>query len=580
MIRAGSTSRQTDAAVHTVREAALRTLGIEHYPVQIQGGLAIDRGHIAEMQTGEGKTLTATLPAFLQASRGRQVFIATANDYLAQRDANWLRPLYARLGLTTGCIHSSLARDQRRAEYRCDIVYGTVSEFGFDYLRDRLEERRRHAPDAALASTPSGPVQPPPGFLLVDEADSLLIDEARTPLIISGPVGRADRAHAACYRWAARIAPQLHQTEHFVQLSTGGWPALTPAGRAAIRWRTMPPEIAPLRLTDIHHFIERALFVHLRYERDRHYVVRDGKIEIVDESTGRIQPGRTWNGGIHQAIEARENVPLTPETGHLARITIQEFVSRFPHVGGMTGTAREAARELKAVYGLKVQTIPTHRPCQRRILAETAFATRDEKWRAIVHETLEMRRQGRPVLIGTPAISTSMELSEWFRGLGVDHVVLNALNPEKEAGIIAAAGHAGRVTIATNRAGRGTDIALTDEVRAAGGLHVIGSELHAARRIDRQLAGRAARQGDPGSFHQLLSLEDDIIPAAWGTRAPSLIDAVRRKGPRAWCALLHRSQRQLQNRHLQQRRELLDGDDELRKRILALGLDPELDAIE
>lgn len=538
-------------------------------------------GCVVEMQTGEGKTLTATIPAALHAWDGRPVLIATANDYLARRDAQWMGPVYEALGLTVGCLQTGQSREERRRAYACHIVYGTAREFGFDYLRDRLEARRRGDPRAALLAVGPLRVQSDPGFLLVDEADSLLIDEARTPLILSGFRDRADAAHEACYRWAAAAAVELREGVHYLRDRFNGWPALLREGRARLRRLPMPPAMASLTLTDVQHFVERAVFVNHRYQRDRHYVVRDGRVQIVDEFTGRLQPGRTWNDGVHQAIEAREGLPLTVETGHLARVTMQEFVQRFPCVAGMTGTAREAARELRTVYGLRVRTMPPHRPLRRVRWPEAVFVTRQEKHAAIVREIQQVRSQGRPVLVGTPTITASQELSQRLAAAGIEHVVLNALNPEDEAGIVAQAGQPRRVTVATNMAGRGTDIRLHEAVRQAGGLHVIATELHAAARIDRQLEGRCGRQGDPGSYRQFLSLDDEILTTAFGE------DEARRlrerfasaPAPRA-IALLRRAQRRIEQEHFRQRQELMRFDRELQRATAALGLDPVLDAVD
>ncbi|MCA9054235.1 MAG: translocase, partial [Planctomycetaceae bacterium] len=343
----------------------------------------------------------------------------------------------------------------------------------------------------------------------------------------------------------------------------------------------MPPDVETIGKTEINNFLERALFVGHRYERDRHYVVRDGKVQIVDEYTGRIQPGRTWNDGIHQAVEAREGTPLTVETGHLARVTMQEYVRRFPYLGGMTGTAREATRELRSVYGLPVRTIPPNRRLRRERLADAVFLTRDEKWRGVVAETQQMLAQERSVLIGTPTIASSQVLAEVCHAAGISCVVLNALNPEQEAEVVAQAGEPGRVTIATNMAGRGTDIRLSDSVRKAGGLHVIATELHTASRIDRQLEGRCGRQGDPGSYRQYLALDDEILSAAHGSeRAAQVVERHRRSADGSVVArLLRDAQRTLEQEHWRQRQELMQFDEELQRATIALGLDPVLDAV-
>ena len=562
-----------------IRDAAMQSIGLSHFPSQIRGGWTMFQGRIAEMGTGEGKTLTATVPAALHALAGRPVMIATANDYLAHRDSELMRPVFEALGLSVGCIQSGQPRDDRGRAYGCDITYGTAKEFGFDCLRDHLETRRRSGPRGLLTATGPARVQREPGFLLLDEIDSLLIDEARTPLILSGPTGAADAAHAAAYGWAARFAGDLLLARDYIFDRNSGWPALTPEGRARVRRQEMPAAMTPLNLTEVHHFLERALHVQSRFQRDRHYVVRDGKVQIVDEFTGRIQPGRSWNDGIHQAVEAREGLTLTVETGRLARITLQEYVRDFPFVAGMTGTAREAAREFRSVYGLPVRAIPPHRPLRRRRLPDEVFRTHEEKWEAIVRETLTVLQAGRAVLVGAPTIAASQSISTALEQAGIPHRVLNALNPEAEAEVVAQAGQPQCVTVATNMAGRGTDIRLADSVRDAGGLHVVGTELHAAARIDRQLEGRCGRQGDPGTFRQYLALDDEILHVAYGTERA---ERWRRGGfdPHRAAALLRRAQRSVEQEHFLQRADLLQFDRDLNRATRALGLDPVLDAIE
>ncbi len=575
-------ARSSPSDLKRIQAALTRALGMTFHPVQLQGGTSLTRGSIVEMETGEGKTLTAIIPAALAAMEGQDVLIATANDYLAQRDSRWTEPVFQELGLRVGCVLADQSRTERAAAYHCDITYGTARQFGFDFLQDHLERRRRTSEHSPVTTRGPVQVQRAPAVLIVDEADSLLIDEARTPLLISGPTGVADQAHEACYRWAARFVPSLIEGTDYLRSRDSGWPALMPFGRQRIRHERMPEEIASLSMTEIHHFIERALFVNHRYHPDQHYIVQDGEIRIVDEYTGRIQKGRKWNDGIHQAIEARESLPLTPETGHLARITMQEFVRRFPQLSGMTGTAREAAHEFRTVYGLPVKRIPTHLPSRRERYPDAVFATAEEKWDAIIHEALGAIQNGRAVLIGTPSVATSMALSERAQQAGIPHQVLNALNPEKEADIIAQAGQPQRVTIATNMAGRGTDIVLADSVREAGGLHVIATELHSAARIDRQLTGRCGRQGDPGSYRQFLSLEDEILTLAFGE---SRAKVLREKGlasprPQRWIALLKKAQARIEREHLHQRWELMKQDEQLRKATQSLGLDVVLDAVE
>ena len=577
-LRRTVTAQRISSSIDDVRLHAQQTLGLSPHDVQIQGGLVIERGGIAEMETGEGKTLTAVLPAILHARAGRPVLIATANDYLAQRDADSLKPLYEALGHSVAAIQAGQSRIEKQQLYAADIVYGTARSFGFDYLRDRLETRRRQEGRVVVSSSMPARVQRDPGFLLVDEADSLLIDEARTPLIISGPQGEESTAELAAYCWAAEAVTQLKIERDYVLSDQFHHPALTPRGRQWLRGATLPKEAAPLTLTSLQHFLERALLVNHRFHRDRHYVVREGKVQLVDEYTGRIQEGRTISDGLHQAIEARETVPITPENGALARITLQQYIRQFPCLGGMTGTAREASREFRTVYGLSTTTVSTHRPLQRRQWADRLFPTRDEKLQAIVAEAVEVCASGRAVLIGCPTIARSNELAERLSELDVDYRLLNALNPEAEAEVIAAAGEPGRITIATNMAGRGTDIRLEESVSKAGGLHVIGSELHSSARIDRQLFGRCGRQGDPGTYRQYACGEDEILVQATQLAGRNWLGRNRHFAANTMTQL-RRAQQVVEHAHSVQRQELEDTEQRRRTTALSLGLDPILDAI-
>ena len=529
-----------------VREAARRTIGLRHYDVQLLGGLALFDGGIAEMQTGEGKTLVATLPLTLRALGRKGALLATANDYLAGRDAEWMRPVYKLLGLTVGVVTAATPRDKRREAYACDVTYGTAREFGFDFLRDRLAQRESgesplawlHGRESASASfagdlrgagsspsPASGIVQRPPHFILVDEADSLLIDEARTPLILSGGPPDSASAMAAGCRWGASIAAQFADREHFEFDEQHRRLSLTPAGREKLRSLPVPRELDGSKMFALYEFVERAILVDRNFHRDKHYVVRDGEVVIVDEFTGRISEGRRWQAGIHQAIEAREGVPITHETQVLARVTVQDFFLRFPYLAGMTGTAAPAARELRQLYRLRVVPIPTHHPSRRERLPDRVFATAAEKWQAVVVEAAAMHTRGRPVLIGTRSIRLSEHLAPLLTAAGVEHAVLNARDPAAEAEIVARAGRLGMVTVATNMAGRGTDIELGDGVAPLGGLCVIGTEMHDSARIDRQLAGRCGRQGDPGSYQQFLALDDELLRTALGDSAAAKLEA-------------------------------------------------------
>lgn len=562
-----------------VREAARRTLGMRHFDVQLIGGLAMHHGCVAEMQTGEGKTLTATLPTAVAAFRHRGAHVATANDYLTRRDAEMMRPIYEALGLTVGVIQASSGTAERRQAYRADVTYGTAKEFGFDFLRQRLERRRRDENDKSDGVVSSDDIETSRFFMLVDEADALLLDEARTPLIVSA-APEADASAEALHRWSWQTACDALEGEHFRWTEDGQLLRLTPAGRRLVRHNT-PEVVSDVPPLDLYDAVESALLVRFRYRRDRHYVVRGEEVVIVDEFTGRLAEGRRWRDGIHQVIEAREGVPISAETGQAARITLQNFLLRYERLAGMTGTAANSQRELSRIYDLDVIRVPTHRPPRREYLETRVFGTEEEKWLALVDEVLEVHATGRPILIGTRTIETSLRLSRRLSEVGVPHRVLNAHHAEIEAAIVAKAGQRGAVTVATNMAGRGTDIRLDDETFALGGLFVLGTELHESQRIDRQLIGRCGRQGDPGAFRQYLSLEDEILRSGFGAkRAEQWARAgSRRLGPlEGWERRFREAQRRVERRHFQQRRSLMEQERERRRVHLAMGQDPYLDA--
>jgi len=567
-----------------VRIAAWRTLGMRHFDVQLLGGMAMVRGSIAEMQTGEGKTLTATLPVYLHALRGKGAHIATVNDYLAGRDAKWMGPLFRLLGLQVGVIQSGMTSQQRRAAYACDLTYGTAKEFGFDFLRDRLLSYKQHdnLPGALAVegnvTASDTPVQRGLYFALVDEADSVLIDDARTPLVISAAPGEAEQQQVSCFQWAARAAPQFEEGLHYTYDHEKRKADLTFAGRQAVRMLERPAALATTGFVDMYDYVERAIMVAREFHRDRHYVVQRGEIQIVDESTGRVAEGRKWSQGIHQAVEAKEGVEVTVDAGTAARITVQDFFRQYRHLAGMTGTAITSRGELKRIYHRRVEVIPTNRPMRRKELPPRVFATADEKWKAIVDEVVEMHDAGRPVLIGTRTIDKSEQLSHRLSQRNISHQVLNAHRIAEEATIIAEAGQRGRVTVATNMAGRGTDIRLGEGVVELGGLHVIGSELHDTPRIDRQLFGRCGRQGDPGSYRQFLSLEDDVLCAAYPREKLALMR--RRCAGRLGKAeaMLRAAQRMVERRHYRQRRLLLHQEKEIKKMHREMGQDPYLES--
>ncbi|MCE9552198.1 MAG: preprotein translocase subunit SecA, partial [Planctomycetes bacterium] len=488
-----------------VREAGRRTLDMRHYDVQLLGGIALHHRAIAEMQTGEGKTLTATLPMYLAALPGRGAHLATVNDYLARRDAETMRPLYAALGMTIGVVETEMTPPHRREAYACDITYGTAKEFGFDFLRDRLAMRQAAAGDNDLVGRMLGvsavatreTVQREHWFALVDEADSVLIDEARTPLVISAPPGSDEEATRAAYQFVAEIAPKFEEVQHYRFDHKTRTVELLAGGRRMLRSLPQPETLNRLTMAEVFEMVEQAVLVCREYQRDRDYIVRDGEVVIVDEFTGRLAEGRKWRAGLHQAIEAREGVEVTGETAQAARLTVQDYFASYEHLAGMSGTVSTSSRELKKIYDLAVEIVPTNRPPIRQMLPVQVFANAAAKWAAIVKEVVALHQQGRPVLIGTRSIDKSQQLSALLTAAEVQHQVLNAHHVATEAKIVAQAGQKGRVTVSTNMAGRGTDITLGPGVAELGGLHVIGTELHESQRIDRQLIGRCGRQGDP-----------------------------------------------------------------------------------
>ncbi|MCK1368261.1 prepilin peptidase [Bradyrhizobium sp. 62] len=509
-----------------VREATFRVLGIRHHAVQLQGAWAMIDGRFAEMATGEGKTLTALPTAITAALSGRPVHVITVNDYLAARDAEELEPIYRALGLTVGVIQHDDEPEDRRSAYACDVTYGVNKEIAFDYLRDglKLGDRRSHA--SRMTGKLSGVDMPPLllrglHFAIVDEADSILIDEARTPLIIAGAEGNPlpNEVFAQALGFANQLKPQsdflLSSNTQNVEMTTAGSETLKKLshGLSGV-WeaRRARDELVNYALAALHH-----------YKIDQHYVVVDGKVEIIDEFTGRIAEGRSWQHGLHQLIETKEKCEVTVRHQTQSSITYQRFFRRYLHLCGMSGTISEVAGELHAVYGVSVVRIPTHRPSRRTSRGTRMFRTSEQKWSAVVDTVRDHRREGRPTLIGTRAIETSIVLSKLLDAAGIDHVVLNAHHDREEADIVAEAGHAGRVTVATNMAGRGTDIKLGDGVETKGGLHVVLTEFHESARIDRQLIGRGGRQGQPGTYEVIAALDDEL-PSVFAPTLASMFD--------------------------------------------------------
>ncbi len=562
--------RKPDELINEIAEAATRTVGLAPFPTQLRAAAALQGPVVVELDTGQGKTLTGAIAATRHAIDGARVWISTANDYLAARDAESMRPLYAAFGLNVGSVTAGLSQRARSVQYDCHIVYGTLREFGFDYLRARMAERSQA--DATSIRPALLDREPFRSVLLVDEADSLLIDEAGTPLIVSRP-GSAGPAEQACFRWAAALAPLLREGQEYRPLGQGGLTELTDEGRIHVLSHATADELRPLSQNDLLGAVERALLVNRRYQRDRDYLVVGDQVQIVDEFTGRTSEGRTWSEGVHQAIEAREGLPLTHQNRSAARITIQDFVARFHKVSGMTGTAAEAASEFRMVYGLKVLAIPPHQPSRRIRQSSVLTADLNEKDAAIAKETQEAISRGQAVLIGTPMVEDSERLSVALGERGLKHRVLSARIPDHEAEVIAEAGRAGAITVATNMAGRGTDIRIDDSVRSAGGLYVIGTEFHTSGRIDRQLAGRCGRQGDPGVARWFLSKEDRLLSEA--DRDLDLDPA----GP-VTEHTFRKAQKRLESRHFQNRVAMRLSTARIAQSYRLIGLDPVVDPLD
>ena len=517
-------------AFATVREAARRTLNMEHFPVQLIGGIVLHQGRIAEMRTGEGKTLVSTCPAYLNALAGKGVQIVTVNDYLAKRDAEWMGQVHQFLGLTVGVVLNDMNSDDRRKAYACDITYVTNNELGFDYLRDNMSIYKEQLVLRDL------------DYCIIDEVDSVLIDEARTPLIISGQSGKSTKLYEVCDILARQLekgtvskefskidaimGEDVEETGDFVVDEKDKVVNLTEDGVKKVEDFFHIENLADPENLEIQHNIILALRANYLMFRDKDYVVKDGEVLIVDEFTGRIMPGRRYSDGLHQAIEAKEHVSVRRESRTLATITFQNFFNKFKKKAGMTGTAQTEEKEFRNIYSMDVITIPTNRPMIRKDMEDAVYKTKKEKYKAVVESVQEAYDKGQPVLVGTIAIETSELLSNMLRKRGIPHKVLNAKFHELEAEIVADAGIHGAVTIATNMAGRGTDIKLDDEAKELGGLKIIGTERHESRRIDNQLRGRSGRQGDPGESRFYLSLEDDLLRLFGSDRLMKMFEAV------------------------------------------------------
>jgi preprotein translocase subunit SecA len=569
-----------------VRETARRVHNTPHYLEQIIGGIALFEGGLAEMQTGEGKTLTATFPAYLRALTGHGCHVITVNDYLAERDATDMGLIFQRLGVTVGCVRSTSTPEERRAAYRCDITYATGREVGFDFLRDRLQvgaaqdKSRRPQVFGVIPSIDAGTVQRELHYALVDEADSVLIDDAGTPLIIASDEPCTDQRQALL-DWCHALLPHLKAGTHFHFRPQHRAAELTIAGCRSVLLHLKPAALNAVDAEQLYHRVEQALRAEYGYQRDRDYIVREDAVAIVDESTGRILEGRRWQEGLHQAVEAKEHVPPSPDMGEAARITVQTFFRRYRHLAGMTGTARAATREFRRTYRLQVTCVPTHRPCRRQGLRTRVFVTQAAKFAAIAESVRTLVQEGRAVLIGTPSVAASVALKAAFRTARIPTRVLNALQDAKEARLVARAGQPKRVTIATNMAGRGTDIKLHDDVRNAGGLHVVATELHSSRRIDRQLIGRCARQGDPGTYQFFVSLEDELFRGVPPKTRVRWLEQARPNAhselPRSWLRVFRRVQRNLECQAARNRNLLLRQESQRTDAARKMGLDAYLE---
>ncbi|MFZ5571215.1 MAG: preprotein translocase subunit SecA [Thermodesulfobacteriota bacterium] len=533
-----------------VREASIRTLRMRHFDVQLIGGMVLHNGMIAEMKTGEGKTLVATLPAYLNALSGKGVHIITVNDYLARRDAEWMGKIYRFLGLSVGTILHDLNDEERKKAYNADITYGTNNEFGFDYLRDNMKFYQQSIVQREL------------NFAIVDEVDSILIDEARTPLIISGP---AEKSTSLYYEVNTIIPGLICDTDYTIDEKARSV-VLTEDGVAKAEKKLQVENLFDPKNIELLHHTNQALKAHTLFKRDVDYIVKDGEVIIVDEFTGRLMPGRRYSEGLHQALEAKEGVKIENENQTLATITFQNYFRMYNKLAGMTGTADTEAAEFKKIYNLDVVVVPTNMPMIRIDHPDVIYKTKREKYNAVVDEIVELHKTGQPVLVGTISIDVSESFSEKLKKRGIKHEVLNAKNHSKEAEIVAMAGQKGSVTISTNMAGRGTDIVLGEGVKEVGGLHIIGTERHESRRIDNQLRGRSGRQGDPGSSRFYLALEDDLLRIFGGERITGIMN---RLGMQEGEMIEHRwisnaienAQKKVEGRNFDIRKQLLEYDD-------------------
>jgi preprotein translocase subunit SecA len=546
-------------AFATVREASRRTLKMRHFDVQLIGGIVLHQGKIAEMKTGEGKTLVATLPAYLNALTGKGVHIITVNDYLASRDTQWMGQIFKFLDMSVGTIVHGLTDPQRKEAYGSDITYGTNNEFGFDYLRDNMK--------FDLKSIVQGELN----FAIVDEVDSILIDEARTPLIISGPAEKS----TSLYYQVNSIIPRFNREQDYTIDEKARTAVLTEEGVFKAEKALGVDNLYDPGSIELLHHVNQALKAHTLFKRDVDYIVKDGEVIIVDEFTGRLMPGRRYSEGLHQALEAKENVKIENENQTLASITFQNYFRMYEKLAGMTGTADTEAAEFKKIYNLDVVIVPTNQPMVRTDYADVIYKTKKEKYEAVLDEIEELHQKGQPVLVGTISIDVSEDLSKRLKKRGVKHEVLNAKHHEKEAEIVSMAGQKGSVTISTNMAGRGTDIVLGEGVPDLGGLHILGTERHESRRIDNQLRGRSGRQGDPGSSRFYLSLEDDLLRIFGGERMSGIMDRLgMEEGDPIEHNLISRAienaQSKVEGQNFEIRKHLLEYDDVMNQQRMVI----------
>lgn len=569
--------------------AIRRIFGYQLFDVQLAAGIVMHFGGLVELATGEGKTLCAVSPAFVNALLNKGVHVTTVNDYLAKRDAEEMGPVYRLLGLSVGCIQQKMEDNDRKAAYRSDITYGTAAEFGFDFLRDRLKLRggqASHDPfwmpwleGGAAKNDPR--VQRELHYAIVDEADSIFIDEARTPLIIANPTRDATPEEQVVYKWADGVVQRMQRDEHYKLDLKKDKIELTEAGKQLARYSN-PPTGEHAQATDkLHEQLEKSLQAHYRFAKDHHYMVNDkGKIVIIDEGTGRPMPDRHWRDGLHQAVEAKEGVQITMASEHAAQVTFQNFYRIYKKLAGMSGTLMPNFWELHKVYRRWTSKIPTNRPVLRDNMTDNVFPTEGQKFDAVVKQVQQMVSKGRPVLIGTRTVDKSEKLSKLLNLAGIEHEVLNARQDQREAEIVSQAGQEGRVTVATNMAGRGTDIKLGHGVGAKGGLHVIGLERHEAERIDRQLVGRAGRQGDKGSGQFYLSLEDQLLEGL-GVKKQEELERLGRSGAtRPWGMfrrLFRKAQSRIEKKHRKQRFDLMYYDRQRQEMLQDLGADAYVD---